>query len=70
MPVLIGVNTDTGGLNQWLETFKNDAGFQQYVAIGDATEGALAKLGGFISQSISSQSQALNSGGPSKSLSF
>jgi len=70
MPVLIGVNTDAGGLNQWLETFKNDAGFQQYVAIGDATEGALAKLGGFISQSISSQSQALNSGGPSKSLSF
>lgn len=70
MPVLIGVNTDQSGLNQYLDTFKTDAAFQQYVAIGQATQKELAKLGGFISKSISSQSQALGSGGTSKSLSF
>jgi len=71
MPVLIGVNTDaSSGLNSYLETFKNEAEFQQYVTIGEATPESLAKLGGFISRSISSQSQALGTGGPSKSLSF
>ena len=70
VPVLIGVNTDAGNLNSYLEGFKNEIGFQQYVAIGNATEKELAKLGGFISRSISSQSQALGSGGPSKSLTF
>jgi hypothetical protein len=68
--VLIGVNTDAGGLNKYLSDFKDDVGITQYVAIGDASEGALAKLGGFISQSVSSQSQALGTGGPSKSLKF
>lgn len=70
MPVLIGVNTAASGLNSYFDAFKTEAGFQQYVAIGQANEKSLAKLGGFISQSISSQSQALGSGGPSKSLSF
>lgn len=70
MPVLIGVNVTTGGLNQYLDAFKNEAGFQQYVAIGQATEKELAKLGGFISQSMSSQSKALGTGGASQSLAF
>lgn len=71
MPVLIGVNTDaTTGLSSYLEDFKDEAGFQQYVEIGSATEKALAKLGGFISKSFSSQSQALGTGGPSQSLTF
>jgi len=71
MPVLVGVNTDaTTGLNSYLEEFKDEAGFQQYVAIPDATEKELAKLGGFISKSFSSQSQALGTGGPSQSLTF
>lgn len=69
MPVLIGVNT-SGTLDQYLENFKNNAGFQQYVAIGDASEKELAKLGGFISQSMSSQSKSLGSGGASQSLAF
>jgi uncharacterized protein YegL len=68
--VLIGVNTIADGLGSYLQDFKDDAGFSQYVAIADATEKQLAKLGAFISQSISSQSQALGTGGPSKSLSF
>ena len=50
--------------------FKHEAGFQQFVSIKKATEKELAKLGGFISKSISSQSQALGSGGVSQSLTF
>lgn len=69
MPVLIGVNT-SGGLDQYLQDFKDNAGFQQYVSIGQATEKELAKLGGFISQSMSSQSKAIGTGGPSQSLTF
>jgi len=67
--VLIGLNTDPD-LDQYLTSFKDEAGFTQYVGIADATEKELAKLGRFVSQSISSQSQALGTGGPSKSLSF
>ncbi len=70
VPVLIGVNTDASDLNTYLERFKNEAGFQQYVSMGKADEKQLAKLGGFISKSISSQSQALGTGGPSQSLTF
>jgi len=70
MTVLIGVNTDVGGLNQFLDIFKKEADIQQYIAIGSADAKVLAKLGGFISKSISSQSQALGTGGPSKSLTF
>ena len=40
------------------------------VAVNTATEKDLAKLGGFISQSISSQSKSLGSNGPSKALTF
>ena len=67
--VLIGVNTAADGLGSYLQDYKDEAGFTQYVEIADATEKQLAKLGAFISQSISSQSQALGSG-LSKSLSF
>jgi uncharacterized protein YegL len=73
MPVLIGVgdgSDDQTGLGGYLQDFKDEAGFQQYISIDRADEKKLAKLGGFISQSISSQSQALGSGGGSKSLSF
>lgn len=70
LSVLIGVNTGSGDLNTYLREFKNEAGFDQYVALNKASAKELAKLGGFVSQSISSQSQALGSGGPSQSLSF
>jgi hypothetical protein len=70
MSVLIGVNTDQSGLNSFLDFFQKEAGFQQYVAIASADAKTLAKLGGFISKSISSQSQALGTGGASKSLTF
>ncbi len=68
--VLIGVNTQNGGLGDYLKELKSEAGFSQYVSIGKATAKELAKLGGFVSRSISSQSQALGSGSASQALSF
>jgi uncharacterized protein YegL len=67
--ILVGVNS-TNDLDQYLDMFKNEAGITQYVGIGDATAGKLAKLAEFVSKSISAQSQALGTGGPSQSLSF
>ncbi len=67
--ILIGVNS-TGQLDQYLDMFKTEAGITQYVGIGDATPQKLAKLAEFVSKSISAQSQALGTGGPSKSLAF
>jgi hypothetical protein len=68
-PILIGVNTDaTTGLSQYLDTFKTEAGIDQYVEIKKADQKTLAKLSGFISKSVSSTSQALGSGGPSKNI--
>ena len=71
MTVLIGVNTDAStGLNTYLDAFKTEAGFQQYVAVDKADSKSLARLAEFVSKSISSQSQALGSGGVSQSLVF
>jgi hypothetical protein len=53
-----------------LDKFKTQAGIDQFVDIGDATPQRLAKLANFVSQSISSQSQALGSGAPSQQLQF
>jgi hypothetical protein len=68
--ILVGVNTKAGGCQGFLDTFKNDAGLDQYIDIDDATPQKLAKLADFVSRSISSQSQSLNSGGPSQILTF
>lgn len=68
--VLVGVNTGDGQCKDYLEKFKDEAGLTQFVDIGDATPQRLAKLGGWVSKSISSQSQALGTGGPSQSLTF
>jgi len=68
--ILVGVNVSDPGVSQYLTDLHQQAGFTQYVEIENATESSLAKLGDFISRSISAQSQALGTGGPSKSLSF
>jgi hypothetical protein len=68
--VLIGVNDTDPRLKVCLEDFQKAAGIDEYVSIGDATAGKLAKLAQFVSQSVSSQSQALGSGGPSQPISF
>ena len=53
-----------------LDTFFKDANLSQFVDIGDATPENLAKLANFVSESVSSQSNALGSGAPSQTLNF
>jgi len=66
--ILVGINTQNCG--QALDAFHQEAGMTQYIDAGDATPQKLAKLASFVSKSISSQSQALGSGGPSQPLTF
>ncbi len=68
--VLIGVNVNDPYIANFLNDFNKLAEFTQYVELKDASEKTLAKLAAFVSKSISSQSQALGSGGPSASLTF
>lgn len=63
--ILVGVTNDDVSLNTYLQTVKDDGGFDQYVSIGKATPGRIAKLAEFVSQSISSTSSALGSGAAS-----
>ncbi len=69
LSILIGVNC-SGYTHQYLTDFEKQAEFNQYLNMGDATASKLAKLADFVSNSISSQSQSLGSGGPSKTLNF
>ena len=64
--VLIGINAKE--VQQELMVFQTEAGIDKYIDVADATKGKLAKLAEFVSQSISSQSQALGTGGPSKNI--
>ncbi len=68
--ILVGVNTKIPRVKDYLMEYKDHAGFDQYIDIDDADANSLAKLANFISQSISNQSQALGTGGPSKALTF
>ena len=68
--ILIGVNIQDHRVKDTLDAFHRDAGFSQFVSLPDATAKTLAKLAAFVSKSISSQSQALGSGGPSQPLKF
>jgi hypothetical protein len=66
--ILVGVNATQ--YQRELDTFKTDAGIDQYVDVADATPQRLAKLADFVSRSISAQSQSLGTGGPSQALTF
>ncbi|MBT6047697.1 MAG: hypothetical protein HOG49_12835 [Candidatus Scalindua sp.] len=73
--VLIGIGTDGNHgwgsrVSQLLKEFKDDADLTQYIDAGNANAKTLAKLGNFISQSISSQSHSLGTGGPSAQASM
>lgn len=57
-------------IKEHLEDFQRDAGLTEFVDVGKATAQRLARLANFVSQSVSSQSQALGSGAPSQSLTF
>jgi uncharacterized protein YegL len=68
MTILVGINA--ANASSYLNRFQTEANLQQFVDAGDADVKTLAKLAKFVSQSISSQSQSLGTGGPSQSLSF
>jgi len=68
--ILIGVTGDDTDLDSYLRRFNDEAGMDQYIGIGVATPGKLGKLAEFVSQSVSSTSQALGTGGPSQPLTF
>lgn len=65
--VLVGINA--AGCSAALDDFKDEAGLSHFIDAGSATKGKLAKLAGFVSRSVSSQSQALGTGGPSQNIS-
>lgn len=66
MLILVGVTNGDMSLDAYLMDFVNGAGITQYVNIGNATPGKLAKFAQFVSQSVSSTSAALGTGAPSK----
>lgn len=65
--VLIGINAKD--YLRELEAFKAAADLTHFIDAGDATPASLAKIADFISQSVSSQSQAAGTGGPSQNIS-
>lgn len=69
LSILIGIDTGYSNVKQDLADFQRDAGINQFIWAGEATKGKLAKLAEFVSQSISSTSQALGTGGPSQQIS-
>lgn len=68
--ILVGVNVTSSAVQNFLSDFNKEAKFSQYVELGNASSSTLAKLANFVSKSISQQSLALGTGGPSKSLTF
>ena len=66
--ILVGVTSDDTNLDFYLKDVKDNAGCDQYVSIGTATPGKIAKLAKFISQSISSTSSSLGTGKASQPL--
>lgn len=70
LSVLIGVNVSDRAVGGYLQDFKIDVGFTQYVEIGKSDTKTLSKLADFVSRSISAQSQSLGTGGGSQSLTF
>jgi hypothetical protein len=69
LSILIGIDTGYPGDKPALQAFQQDAGIDQFIWAGEATKAKLAKLAEFVSQSISSTSQALGTGGPSQQIS-
>lgn len=68
--LLIGVNVNDQIVSRELQKFNQESGFTDYIELDNADKKTLAKLANFVSQSISSQSQALGTGGPSQSIKF
>lgn len=63
--ILIGINSHNFGPE--LKKFETATGMK-YMEAGAVNKGSLAKLAEFVSQSVSSQSQSLGTGGPSQNI--
>jgi uncharacterized protein YegL len=59
-----------GEVEQSLDRFQKQAKLDAFINLKDASPETLAKIANFVSQSISSQSQALANGSPSQLLNF
>jgi uncharacterized protein YegL len=70
LSILVGVNIQTNCMKNYLDDFKDKGNFDQFVGLDNADAKTIAKLGQFISKSISSQSQSLGTGGPSQTINF
>jgi hypothetical protein len=68
--VLIGINIQDPDVSRALNDLKSNGGFTQYVEAKDASPKTLARVAGFISKSISSQSQSIGSGAASLPITF
>lgn len=68
--LLVGVGMTDPITKNDLENFRSDVGFDSFLPIDSVSAKDLAKLAGWISRSISSQSQSLGTGGPSTVLKF
>jgi hypothetical protein len=69
LTVLVSFNL-SGGSKALLDQFAKDATFDQYIDAGSCTPETMSKIAGFVSKSISSQSQSLGTGGPSAPIGF
>ena len=65
--ILVGINA--AQYRSYHDQFVRETGIDGYRDAQDATPQNLAKLARFVSQSVSSQSQALGTGGPSQNIS-
>jgi hypothetical protein len=69
--ILIGVNLKHGDAKTSLEAFHAEAGFSTpMIALDDASTDTIAKIGAFISSSVSSTSSSLGTVTPSQQLQF
>lgn len=69
--ILIGVNVQDREVSSALKLLHDEGGFTiPLIELDNANADTIAKIGGFITDSVSSSSQALGTGGPSKSISF
>ena len=66
--ILIGMNASQ--CKNYLEDFSVGGGFDQYIDAGDLDDATIKRIGNFVSKSVSSQSQAIGTGGPSQIASF
>ncbi len=64
LSILVGINA--AGYDTELRRLQQECGLDAYLDAGMANAQNLAKLAGFVSRSVSSQSQALGTGGPSQ----